>query len=140
MTEPSDPQSAAEAALGYPGIWKHPSFALISHEAGAGSCSEAELPSLTVSIGSSAKKAPNRATTGCADLPFARTAHSAGLRPGITVVPVSSGSDLMCVWQEPVGPSKDIIAYLRVLFNTRLDTLAGCGPQLDRSAVPKRGY
>lgn len=45
VTEPSDPQSAAVAALGYPGIWKHPGFALISHEAGAGSCGDAELPS-----------------------------------------------------------------------------------------------
>ena len=51
----------------------------------------------------------NRATTGDADLPFARTAHSAGLRPGVTVVPVSAGSDLMCVWPEPVDSSKDIV-------------------------------
>ena len=117
MTEPSDPQSAAEAALGYPGIWKHPSFALISDDAGAGSCSEAELPSLKASI-SSCALARNRATTGDADLPFARTAHSAGLRPGVTVVPVSAGSDLMCVWQEPVDSSKDIVAHRCVLFNT----------------------
>ena len=111
VTEPSDPQSAAEAALGYPGIWKHPSFALISHEAGAGSCSEAELPSFKASIRSCAL-ARNRATTGDADLPFARTAHSAGLRPGVTVVPVSAGSNLMCVWPEPVDSSKDIVAHL----------------------------
>ena len=116
VTEPSDPQSAAEAALGYPGIWKHPSFALISHEAGAGSCSEAELPSFQPSIRSCAL-ARNRATTGDADLPFARTAHSAGLRPGVTVVPVSAGSDLMCVSHGPASPCSYTLAYACVLFN-----------------------
>ena len=82
--------------------------------------------------------ARNRATTGDADLPFARTAHSAGLRPGVTVVPVSAGSDLMCVWPEPVDSGKDIIAHRCVLFNTRFMSLPDT--QLIRSALAERGY
>ena len=118
-TEPSDPQSVTFATLGYPARLEASRHCSHFDAAGTGRCSKAELPSfgfLSIGVSLDARadarvpRVPIRATTGRSDRSsLRRTAHSAGLCPGLAVAPVSAGRNLMCISPRPVSCGRHII-------------------------------